>query len=245
MKAAANGALNLSVLDGWWCEGNDLDTGWAIGSGEVYDDPEAQDQIECEALFNLLEQEIIPLFYDRDKSGLPRDWIKMMKSSMRKLGARFNTHRMVQEYAEFTYLPAHRAGEKLKQSGFTGAKALAAWRSRITEGWPQLSIRMEEVRKEKEVPVGATFGVSVRVNLGRFSPDDVSIEVYHGAMDMAGEIREGGIVRARHDRKDGDADIFLAEIPCKVTGRYGYTARVMPKHPDLVNPFTPLLITWE
>jgi starch phosphorylase len=245
MKAAANGALNLSVLDGWWCEGNDLDTGWAIGSGELYQDPEVQDQIECEALYNLLEQEIIPLFYDRDKSGLPREWISMMKSSMRKLGARFNTHRMVQEYAEYSYLPAHRAGERLRKNGFSGARAIAEWRARVTADWSRLSIRVEEVRREKEVPVGAAFAVAVRANLGPFSPDDVSVEVYHGAMDTAGEIRNGGIVRARHERREGDTDIFLAEIPCKVTGRYGYMARVMPRHPDLVNPFTPLLLTWE
>ncbi|MBI5577129.1 MAG: alpha-glucan family phosphorylase [Deltaproteobacteria bacterium] len=245
MKAAANGALNLSVLDGWWCEGYALDTGWAIGSGEVYEDPEAQDKIECEALFNLLEQEIIPLFYNRDKSGLPREWISMMKSSMRKLGARFNTHRMVQEYAEFCYLPAHRSGERLKANGFAGAKALDDWRARVTAGWSNLAIRIDEVKREKEVPVGGSVGVSVRANIGTLSPDDVSVEIYHGPMDITGEIREGWIVRAMHERRDGDADVFHAEIPCKVTGRYGYMARILPRHPDLANPFTPLLLTWE
>ncbi len=245
MKAAANGALNVSVLDGWWCEGHAQDTGWAVGSGEVYDDPEVQDQIECEALFSLLEQEIIPLFYDRDKAGLPRDWIAMMKSSMRKLGARFNTHRMVREYAEFCYLPAHRAGERLKGNGFEGAKALSEWRRRVTANWSQLAVRIEDTKKYKEVPVGAAVGVAVRANLGPLSPEDVSVEIYHGPLDSAGEIRDGGIVRAKHNGRDGDGEIFLAEIPCRYTGRYGYMARVIPRHPDLVNPFTPLLLTWE
>ncbi|NJD61184.1 MAG: glycosyltransferase family 1 protein [Deltaproteobacteria bacterium] len=245
MKAAANGALNVSVLDGWWCEGHALDTGWAIGNGEVYEDAEEQDRIECEALFNLLEQEIIPLFYERDKTGLPRDWIAMMKTSMRKLGAYFNTHRMVQEYTESCYLPAHRAGRQLHADGFAGARALADWRARVTAGWSQLSLRIEDTRKEKEIPVGSAVGVAVRASLGALSPGDVSVQIYHGLLDAAGVIRDGSVVQARHEGRDGDADLFRAEIPCWMTGRYGYMARIVPRHPDLVNPFTPLLITWE
>ncbi|MEK6778046.1 MAG: alpha-glucan family phosphorylase [Candidatus Deferrimicrobiota bacterium] len=245
MKAAANGALNVSVLDGWWCEGYALDTGWAIGSGEVYQDPEEQDHVECEALFSLLEQEIVPLFYTRDKGGLPREWISLMKSSMRKLGAGFNTHRMVREYAELCYLQAHRAGGRLKGDAFAGSKGLAAWRARVTAQWSQLSIRIEETGKEKEVAVGAAVAVTVRARLGPLPAEDVSVEICHGPLDSTGEIRDGGVVRARHEGREGEEDIFRAEIPCKVTGRYGYTARVLPRHPDLVNPLTPLLLTWE
>jgi starch phosphorylase len=245
MKAAANGALNVSVLDGWWCEGHALDTGWAIGNGEVYEDAEEQDRIECEALFSLLEQEITPLFYERDKTGLPRDWIAMMKTSMRKLGAYFNTNRMVQEYTESCYLPAHRAGRKLQADGFAGARTLADWRARVTGSWSQLSLSVEDTRKEKEIPVGSAVGVAVRATLGTLSPGDVSVQIFHGLLDPAGYIRDGSVVHARHEGRDGDADLFRAEIPCWTTGRYGFMARIVPRHPDLVNPFTPLLITWE
>ncbi len=245
MKAAANGALNVSVLDGWWCEGYAQDTGWAIGSGEVYQDPEEQDHVECEALFNLLEQEIVPLFYERDKAGLPREWLSLMKSSIRKLGAYFNTNRMVREYAECCYLQAHRAGTRLREDGFAGARSLASWRARVTAEWSRLSIRIEDAGKEKEVPVGSAVGVVVRARLGPLPAEDVSVEIYHGPLDTTGDIRDGGIVRARHEGREGEEDIFRAEIPCKVTGRYGYKARVLPRHPDLVNPFTPPLLTWE
>jgi starch phosphorylase len=245
MKAAANGTLNVSVLDGWWCEGYALDTGWAIGSGEVYQDPEEQDQVECEALFSLLEQEIVPLFYTRDKGGLPRGWISLMKSSIRKLGAGFNSHRMVREYTELCYLQAHRAGGLLKGDDFAGAKALAAWRARVSAQWSRLSIRIEETGKEKEVAVGAAVAVTVRARLGPLTQEDVSVEVCHGPLDTTGEIRDGGVVRARHEGREGEEDIFRAEIPCKVTGRYGYTARILSRHPDLVNPLTPLLLTLE
>ncbi len=245
MKAAANGALNVSVLDGWWCEGYAPDTGWAIGRGEVYADTEEQDRVESEALFSLLESEIIPLYYGRDKGGLPRDWIGMMKTSIRKLGAGFNTHRMVREYAETCYLPAHRAGLRLLEGGMAGAKALAAWRSRVTAAWADVSVRIEDSRREKDVPVGSAVGVTVRARLGSLSPDDVSVEVYYGPLDTAGEIRDGAIAAARHERRDGDGDVFRAEIPCRTTGRSGFAARIVPRHPDLVNGLTPLLLTWE
>ena len=245
MKAAANGALNVSVLDGWWCEGYAPDAGWAIGRGEVYADPEEQDRVESDALFSLLEAEIVPLYYDRDRGGLPREWIGMMKTSIRKLGAYFNTHRMVREYVETCYLPAHRAGRKLLDSGMAGAKALAAWRSRVAAGWGELSVRIVDSGRDKEVPVGAAVGVTVRARLGSLSADDVAVEVYYGPLDKAGEIHDGAIAAARHEGRDGDGDVFRAEIPCRTTGRYGFAARILPRHPDLVNALTPLLLTWE
>lgn len=246
MKAAANGALNLSVLDGWWCEGYSMETGWAIGSGEVYTDPEEQDQVESEALFNLLESEVIPLFYERDKGGLPRQWIGMMKASMRKLGAGFNSIRMVQEYAERAYLPAHRAGSRLAEQGFAGAKGLASWRSRVTAGWSRISLRVDDgAGRREEMLVDGEVEVQVRADLGPLSADDVAVEVYYGPLDAAEEITSGEIVRAGHVGREGNEEIFRASIPCRRSGRYGFAARVVPRHPDLVNPFTPLLLTWE
>jgi starch phosphorylase len=245
MKAAANGALNVSVLDGWWDEGYSPDVGWAIGSGEVYGDPEEQDRVECEALFNLLENEVVPMFYERDRSGLPREWISMMKASMRKLGAFFNTQRMVEEYTEACYLPAHRAGVRLSADQFSPAKELAAWRSRVASAWPGVSIRVDELRKHRDMQVGETVGVTIRVRLGKLSPDDVTVEVRHGSYTAAGDIREGAILAAVHEKREGEEEVYRVEVPCAVSGRYGFAARVHPRHPDLVDPFTPLLLTWE
>ena len=115
MKAAVNGGLNLSVLDGWWAEGYTPDTGWAIGSGEQYEDPEENDAVEAEALYTLLEREVIPAFYSRDSSGRPREWTTMMTASIRNAGGRFSTGRMVRDYAERAYLPAHRASVRARR----------------------------------------------------------------------------------------------------------------------------------
>jgi starch phosphorylase len=245
MKAAANGGLNVSILDGWWCEGYAPDTGWAIGSGEVYQDPEEQDQVECDALYNLLENEIVPLFYERDKGGLPRGWIDLMKTSMRKLGAYFNTGRMLQEYTEWSYLPAHRAGTRLAGDGFAAARNLAAWRSRVAAEWSRVSMRVDGAQPAGDFLVGSRVAVAVRANLGVLSADDVAVEIYYGVLDPAGQVRNGEIIRARHEGREGTEDVYRAEIPCRVSGRFGFAARIIPRHADLVNPLTPLLLTWE
>jgi starch phosphorylase len=245
MKAAANGALNVSVLDGWWDEGYSPDVGWAIGSGELYGNPEEQDRVECEALYNLLENEIVPMFYERDRGGLPRAWIAMMKASMRKLGAFFNTQRMVREYSESSYLPAHRGGVRLSADLCAAAKALAAWRSRVASAWPGVSIRVDDIRRHKDMRVGDTVGATVRVRLGNLSPDDVTVEIWHGPYTAAGGIRQGSVLPAFHEKREGDEEIYRVEVPCVSSGRYGFAARVVPRHRDLVNPFTPLLLTWE
>lgn len=244
MKAAANGALNCSVLDGWWVEGHDVDTGWAIGDAEVYADAEEQDRIECEALYHLLENEIVPLFWDRDRSGMPRQWLTMMKASIRKLGAVFNTHRMVREYAERAYLPAHRLGRRWLDEGLEGAVALDQWRRRVDGAWPQVSVQLGEA-PAREIGVGTVLEVPVRVRLGSLSPEDVAVEVGYGPLGPTGEIRGAKVVRAELVRADGDEHLFLARLPCGVTGRAGFAARVLPLHADLLAPYTPLRITWE
>jgi starch phosphorylase len=248
MKAAANGALNLSVLDGWWDEGSDVDTGWAIGGGElVAVDPEEQDVQECEALFDLLEREIVPLYYNRDRTGLPREWISMMKAAVRKLGAHFNTHRMLQDYTEGFYLPAHEAGKRLGAgtAGLPGAAGLAEWRRRVTEGWPRVSVSCIERKQEKEVAVGGSVEIDVVVDLGGLSPEDVSVEAYYGPLAASGEIREGNVAKASHAGRDGSEDHYRVVIPASVSGRHGYSVRILPSHPDLVHPYTPLLLRWE
>jgi len=111
--------------------------------------------------------------------------------------------------------------------------------------WPGVSIRVEETRKHKGMRVGDTVGVSLRVRLGSLDPAEVAVEIRCGFYDAAGEVRMGTILPARHDGRDGDEEIYRVEIPCAASGRYGFSARVLPRHPDLANPFTPLSITWE
>ncbi|HYP62571.1 MAG TPA: alpha-glucan family phosphorylase, partial [Acidocella sp.] len=143
MKACCNGGINMSILDGWWCEGYSGDNGWAIGAGEEYTDLTYQDDVESRAIYDLLEQEIVPLFYNRSSDGLPRGWVSAMKRSISTICPVFNTNRMVQEYMERCYAPAHWRFGALAADHLKKAASLAQWRRNLTRGWPQ--VRVEAV----------------------------------------------------------------------------------------------------
>jgi starch phosphorylase len=246
MKATANGVLNLSVLDGWWDEAYRPDVGWAIGRGETYDDREYQDQVEAEALYNLLERDVVPLFYERDTGGLPRRWIARMKASIGSLCHYFNTHRMVQEYTERFYLPGAERYQQLTADDAARAQALAAWRTRVEAGWPQVSVEAVETESFNELQVGDTFHARARVCLGSLTPEDVRVELYLGRVDGTGELVDAQATLMQPSGQS-EAGSFLFEaddVICFASGQHGYTVRVLPHHSDLTTPFLPGLIVW-
>jgi glycogen phosphorylase len=244
MKAVVNGVLNVSVPDGWWDEGYSPEVGWSIGRGESYDDSDEQDAIECDALFNLLEHEVIPLFYQRDANGLPREWVARMTASMSRLGAVFNTHRMVQEYAEWGYLPAHRAAVGLANDDHADARSLASWRHHVQSVWPQVTIR-SHADGAGTLVVGQTIPVSVWAGLAGLDPDEVTVEVASGTPDALGAPQHPAYVVARHEGPDGSEERFTAEVQCQNSGPLALAVRIRPRNPSAVNPLSPLLLTWE
>ena len=244
MKAVVNGVLNVSVPDGWWAEGYSPEVGWSIGNGESYDDPDEQDAIECDALFNLLEQEVIPLFYRRDASGLPREWVARMTASMARLGAEFNTHRMVQEYAEWGYLPAHRTAMRLAKNGHDEAIALADWRNRVAAAWPGVTLR-SQADPNGGLIVGATIPVNIWAGLAGLAPDEVTVEVAAGVPEGRGLPDRPTYVVAQHAGLEGSEELFTAEVPCTTSGPIALAVRIRPYNPSAVNPLSPLLLTWE
>ena len=188
MKAAANGAINLSIPDGWWDEAYRPEVGWAIGRGEVYEDHNYQDAIESNAVYELLEKEVIPLFYDRGLGGLSRGWIARMKAAMRDICPYFNTHRMVREYAERFYMPAAQRSLRLAEEDMARAKALAAWEAGLRQNWPELRVVSVDADAPPEVQVGAELRVQALIHLGSLQPDDVTVELYHGPVGTKGEM---------------------------------------------------------
>ena len=237
MKAMANGALNLSVLDGWWAEAYQVDTGWAIGAGEEYEDATYQDEVEANAVYQILEKEAVPLFYERGADGLPRGWIARMKSAMGKLCPAFNTHRMVREYAECFYLPAHRRFRHLESESAAPARALAQWQSRVQQTWDQVHITGVEADHQHEVRVDEEVEVRARLELGSLGVDDVIVQLYHGRVDARGEIVQGETCTMEWVASDGEhTSVFAGCFPSRHSGRHGYTVRVLPCHADLVSP---------
>jgi starch phosphorylase len=244
MKAAVNGALNLSVLDGWWAEGYSSDCGWAIGSGEQYDDPEENDAVEAEALYTLLEREVIPAFYARDSSGRPREWTAMMTASIRRLGGEFNTGRMVRDYAERAYIPAHLAAEALAEGAGAGARDLAAWRERMRAAWPGVGVR-SSVNADGSVAVGSEVEVELFATLGSLTPDDVRVEVVAGTPNGDGGVAVRSVVAGVPDGAAGAEQRFVAVVPAAESGRLACAARVVPLRPDGVRTEPEFLIAWE
>ncbi|MBU2499195.1 MAG: alpha-glucan family phosphorylase, partial [Proteobacteria bacterium] len=172
MKAVANGALHLSVLDGWWDEGYERQIGWAIGNGEEYEDHGFQDELESGALYDILEKDIIPIFYERGKDNIPRRWVAMMKASMHKLCPMFNTHRMVSEYWDRFYLPAAERGSRLIENDLDGLKRLAKWREKVMYNWASVTIKDIRMKDLPELEVGTPYPVEADIFLGELLPED-------------------------------------------------------------------------
>jgi starch phosphorylase len=245
MKAAANGGLNLSILDGWWCEGYDGDNGWAIGAGEEYTDLTYQDEVESRALLEIIENDIVPIFYRRSADGLPREWIRRMKRGILTLVPFFNTNRMLEEYTQKCYLPSHRRLQLLTANHLDQARALAQWRQRLRNHWSEVRVLHVEAPTHEMLRVGAQFPVQARVHLGPFRPEDVDVQLYYGPLDAVGDIVDAKVAPlVPNGTASGGEIIYSGSVPCAASGQFGFSVRVLPRHPYLPNSYEPGLVTW-
>ncbi len=246
MKAAANGALNLSTLDGWWDEAYRPELGWAIGRAEVCANPEAQDRAEAEALYDLLERDVVPTFYERGVDRLPRRWLARVKASIGNLCHYYNTHRMVEEYTERFYLPGAARYEQLTADQMARARALAVWKSGLKACWHQVRVQLEATPTPAEIELGRQIQARARVHLGTFRPEDVRVELYLGHVDAHGKLRDAHaeVMKPVQDTGAGDWVYQANVVPSTKSGLHGYTVRVLPNHPDLATPILPCLIAW-
>jgi starch phosphorylase len=246
MKVIYNGGLNCSVLDGWWAEAYSSELGWAIGNGEEYPDSEAENQnyIESEALYNLLEQDIIPLFYERGRDGLPREWIAKVKNSMQTLAPFFNTRRMVEEYTEKYYVPQYENVLEMTEGKLEEGLAFAAWRSKLESAWKHVQIRSVEL-SDTQIKVGAQIEVTARVDLGSLLPKDVRVQLYYGTLTTQGDIGNGEAIDMTSEGADSNGTcIFKGHLIYDSSGERGVSVRVLPHNPYLRTSFLPGLITW-
>ncbi|MDQ6927060.1 MAG: alpha-glucan family phosphorylase [Actinomycetota bacterium] len=250
MKAALNGTLNCSVLDGWWAECFDGRNGWAIPSAvaddedtEHYEDTEHngahRDEVEASALFDLLEREIVPLFYDRrDNASPPSAWLARVRASLRSLGWFLPASRMVRDYTTALYEPAATRNEVMTSSGYSAARELAAWKANVRERWH--GIRIESVRSQPEVPqLGESCVVEVVVNLGALRPEEVAVQLLYGAAGDGGELVD--VTMQEMALNDG---VWRATWTPESSGRQGFAVRVLPSHPHLPSFGELGLVTW-
>ena len=246
MKIAVNGGLNLSILDGWWVERGDTENGWAIGAGEEYTDLKYQDEVESRLLYELLERDIAPAFYNRGADGLPHEWIRRMKKAISTLVPVFNTNRMVEEYLTRCYLPAHAREAKLTAAQLEPAKQLAEWRRRMGGAWNEIRIESVEAPTGQTLWVGKDFPVKVKVALGAIKPEEVDVQLYYGHVDNRGEI-DKPMTASLAPTGSADANrsvLFTGTVPCEASGHFGFSVRVLPKHANLPHALEPGLVTW-
>ena len=230
MKAALNGALNCSVLDGWWDEWYEPEVGWAIPSSDWIEDDDERDDAEADWLFDLLERRIVPLFFERSDAGLPSGWLARIRSSLSTLGPKVSAQRMVAEYVERYYEPAAARGRVLIADGAVRAVALAEWRERVIAAWDGVAV--VEVSADAHDPaLGDRLEVTAQVAIGRLDPSEVALQVVHGPVDPGGELL--AVTVATLDHVEGD--IWRGSVPCDRGGSYGFAVRAVPQHPDLAS----------
>ncbi len=244
MKVCPNGGINLSVLDGWWVEGYNGQNGWSIG-GEVYEDHQYQDDIEALALYEILEKEVVPTFYERGVDGVPREWIKLMKNSIKTVSPFFNTNRMVSEYFIDVYQPAEEQYKELAKKDFKAVHELQSWKHYIMENWNNIYVESVYAEQKDLLLVGSDLEVMAYINLGNAKPDDFKVALFHGQIGSSGDI-SGGVrlwMKAEEDLGDGRF-IYKVIVPLDSSGHRGYSVCVYPDTKKQDRRFEKAHIKW-
>lgn len=237
MKAAINGSLNLSILDGWWAESYDGENGWAIPTADAAGDAAERDALEAASMYDLIQHQIAPAFYERDDVDVPRRWVRTIRHSLAGLSGVLSAERMVAEYVQRLYAPAAAAFRDITSDGAQPARELADWRARVVAAWPGVAVLHVESGGVDAVPtVGETLGVRARVTLGGLEPTDVKVEVVHGRAGDGDQITDvTRAVLALESTADG-VGVYGGTVALDHPGSFGYTVRVTPHHARMATP---------
>ncbi len=248
MKAAPNGGINLRVLDGWWREGYNGSNGWAIGAEIDNGTTEFQNEVDASSLYQLLENQIVPLYYAKPDGKLPLAWLQLMRESIRSVTPVFNTQRMVKEYTEQLYIPAARSYENFSRDGSGAATHLSQWKTQIRKDWPAVKISDVQIgnKDRQSILVGESLEITARVHLGAVDPQHVRVEAYHGEVDNGDLRNPSATLLNQTGSADGDGNYnYQGAVPASESGTYGFSVRVVPTHPGLMQMHELRLITWS
>ncbi len=236
MKAALNGGLNLSILDGWWDEWYDGNNGWAIPSADGVDDPDKRDDIEANALYDLIENEVAARFYDIDAEGVPTRWLEMVRHTLKSLGPKVLATRQVRDYVRRLYVPATVSARELN-GDYAGASALAAWKKRVKTAWSGVHVEHVESSGVSESPeVGAALSVRAFVSLGELAPEDVDVQLVHGRPGRDDELVDTVATTLEEAQTyEGGRYRFDGNVALNRAGAFGYTVRVVPRNSHLAS----------
>ncbi|MBV9592716.1 MAG: alpha-glucan family phosphorylase [Actinobacteria bacterium] len=234
MKAALNGALNLSILDGWWDEWFDGENGWAIPSADGVADPDRRDEVEAAALYGLIEQQVAPRFYERTSGGVPTRWVQQVRHTIKVLGPKVMATRMVRDYVQRLYAPAAEAAERLTQDKFTAARQLAHWRSDVLAAWPGVQVLHVDSQVDGDPQLGGVLQLRAEVSLNGLTDSDVEVSAVYGTVDTEDRLTDVRTLPLSPVEQGDGVSRFEGDVPLERTGSFGYTVRVLPKS-DLVS----------
>ena len=238
MKAALNGALNLSILDGWWDEWFDGENGWAIPTADGVDDTDRRDDLEAAALYDLIEREVAPTFYQRGHDGLPHRWIERVRHTLRTLGPKVLASRMVAEYVTRLYAPAAESSRAFRADDYRIGRDLAEWKERVRTSWATVAVEHVEASGIGDSPsLGTPLHLRAHVRLGALVPDDVVVQVVSGRVDSDDRIVAPHYAElSAVEGYEGGRWLFQGDLTLDRTGPFGYTVRVLPRHAGMVSP---------
>ncbi|MCS6999957.1 MAG: alpha-glucan family phosphorylase [Bacteroidota bacterium] len=244
MKAALNGVLHCSVLDGWWVEAARSDNGFTIGGTESFASQDEQDLHESESLYQLLENDIIPMFYERDAAGIPRRWVQRMKMAIATLAAEYSSHRMVRQYLDGCYRHAAQLSRSLAERNGLAAKALSQWKTQLPKRWSTLQILALELPNTTYCHVGEPVIVRVVLECGELQPEELLVQVYHGPTSSRGEFISAQATNLSLVKVEGTRATFEGSYTVTESGQHGVTVRILPYHPYVPNPVDLKHVLW-
>ena len=245
-KASVNGVVNFSISDGWWAEGYNSKNGWLIGTNEQYPSYDAQDAADSESIYRVLEDKIIPMYYDRDEKGISKRWVEYMKNSIMSTGGKYSTSRMVVDYVEKLYMPLCDLNNKYF-SNLEDVTSYVSWKNELRNNWNDIKIEQTSDLENITMDAGNNIDVSCKVELPNIDKDNVEVQVYYGKILDNGVVKSMQIIPMKLQEKvEGRENTYLynAKIELTTGGNYGYTFRVMPKHKMLLDPANLDLVKW-
>ena len=244
-KASVNGVINFSVLDGWWAEGYDQTNGWTIGTNAEYESYEAQDQADSQSMYRTLEEKIIPIYYDKDKNGMSKKWIEIMKNSIITTGGKYSTARMLVDYTNQLYMPLCKL-TKTYYEDVDNVAAYNSWKKDTYRDWKDIKITQVNNLDNITMDAGNNIEVACEVELPNINVENVIVEAYYGKILDNGVVENVSIIPMTLSDSDEEQKkyYFTAKIELTTGGNYGYTFRVMPKHEMLLEPANLDLIKW-
>ena len=228
MKAGINGVLSLSILDGWFDEAAESSGGWAIGNRDPYSAD--RDEAHAAAIYSLLENEIVPLYYSDRVEDVPVKWMQRVKQSLNYVSAHYNCRRMVEDYRSQLYTPAHRAWDAMARDGFAAAHQHTIWNSQVNRLWPQIRFLEASAGTDATVNAGASLPLRARIDLAGLAPTDVRVEALVGRIGAHGDLEEAQVLTMDRLEQQGTVFLFGRSFAPLTTGRLGFSVRVTPNH---------------